>query len=86
MEKMVAKILDELKDKYSKCPPEITDLVFLEIEKNHLKRYYKLVKIGTKNKLNSNIGKYIKAHWSLNDLDRCYSPKSQLIKSYMRHS
>jgi hypothetical protein len=87
MRKIIEEILDGvLKHLKNNCPRDITDLVFLEIEKNHMDRYNHLVKVKTKHMLNKNIGKYIKEYWSLINIGICNSPKSHLINSYTEHS
>jgi hypothetical protein len=69
-----------------KCPPDITDLVFLEIEKDYIARYNYLAGESTPESLNKNIAKYIKAYWHLKNIGTCDKPKSKLISSYTEHS
>ena len=75
---------NQLRSLRRKCPANITDLVFLEIEKNYMKEYNNLdSQVGY---VNSIIGKHIREHWSLKKTGRCNSPQSTLIKSYEEHS
>jgi len=69
-----------------KCPPDITDLVFLEIEKDYIGRYTHLAKDNNQATLNKNIGKYIKSYWHLKNIGTCNTPKSKLLTEYTEHS
>lgn len=68
------------------CPADITDLVFLEIEKHHMLFYNLAVKNKGVEQINQFIGKTIREHWDLKNLGRCNTPKSKLITSYEKHS
>jgi hypothetical protein len=77
----------------SNCPPDITDLVFLEIEKNFMKVYETCIfksKFGNSKKgrgeINKKIGRLIKLFWDLKNLKKEHHPYSNLIKSYTIHS
>lgn len=63
------------------CPEDITDLVFLEIEKDEelLDEYNDLVKAKDRHTINTQIGKIIKDYWNLNNLGRCHNPESRGI-------
>ncbi|MFZ4590685.1 MAG: hypothetical protein ACOYN6_06785 [Ignavibacteria bacterium] len=69
-----------------KCPTDITDLVFLEIEKDYIARYNYLAAENTPETLNKSIGKYIKAYWHLKNVGTCSTPKSKLLTVYTEHS
>lgn len=69
-----------------KCPPNITDLVFLEIEKNYMEQYKSFVSRKNEATANQSIGKWIKEYWNLKNIGRCNNPVSQLISSYEKHS
>jgi len=75
---------NQLKSHRCNCPANITDLVFLEIEKNYMREYQMLV--SQKGKVNGVIGKRVKANWNLEDIGKCKHPKSTLIKVYKKHS
>jgi hypothetical protein len=66
------------------CPPNITDLVFLEIEKSYLNEYLHLVtsRGGNQGTVNQSIGKHVKKYWKLNNVVEGKLPVSKLIKSY----
>ena len=84
MKDAVKEILDtKLKHLRNNCPENITDLVFLEIEKSYLPVYKSNKNTSSINRL---IGKYIREYWDLKNLGRCNNPKSTLIKSYEKHS
>lgn len=84
---IVKTILDTtLKNKQFNCPSNITDLVFLEIEKHFIKEYKSALVDRSINALNSSIGKYIREYWNLRNTGRFKSPSSRLIKSYETHS
>jgi len=54
----VKKILDTTLVKYrSKCPMNITDLVFLEIEKNYMAEYEGVCSQSNKKSINQKIGR-----------------------------
>jgi hypothetical protein len=86
--KLITKeILDNHLKKYKNdCPPNITDLVFLEIEKNYLKDYEIARKKKNEFAINTAIGKFIKQYWNLQNCGKCNSPISKLINSYTKHS
>ncbi len=69
-----------------KCPPNITDMVFLEIEKDYITRYNHLAQEKSQDSLNKSIGKYIKAYWHLKSTGTGSKPKSKLISTYTEHS
>jgi len=69
-----------------KCPPDITDLVFLEIEKDYIGRYTYLAKENNQETLNKNIDKYVKAYWRLKNTGTCDKPKCTLLSKYTEHS
>ncbi len=69
-----------------KCPPDITDLVFLEIEKDYIGRYNHLAEVKTPESVNKSIAKYIKSYWHLKSTGTCKTPKSKLLTSYTEHS
>lgn len=69
-----------------KCPPNITDLVFIEIEKDYIGRYNHLVEVKSQEVLNKSIGKYIKSYWRLKNIGICNTPTCKLLTSYTEHS
>jgi hypothetical protein len=69
-----------------KCPPNITDLVFLEIERRHMSEYESAVNHKGTDTINKFIDKFIREHWNLKNLGRNNSPSSRLITSYELHS
>ncbi len=71
-----------LKKHVSKCPPNITDLFFLELEKQYSAEYERIVELYTDRRINPMLGRYVKKEWDLENLDRCNNPKSKYIKSY----
>ena len=85
----VAEILDGRLSTYRhSCPENITDLVFLEIEKdnNLMVRYRDWECSYSTLSVNQAIGRFVKLHWNLENLNRETRPKSSLIKSYRKHS
>jgi hypothetical protein len=87
MKEIIEKILNTtLKQFRGNCPLDITDLVFLEIEKSFLSNYERGAKVNGIDKLNIFIGKHIKEYWHLKNEGRCNSPRSRLITSYEKHS
>ena len=87
MKSVIEKILDtKLKHLRRNCPKNITDLVFLEIEKSYLPSYENAIKYKGSDTINRFIGKYIRQYWNLNNLGRHNNPVSYLIKSYEKHS
>ncbi len=87
MKRVIESILDtELRNYRRTCPPNITDLVFLEIEKSYMKDYQDACSLKDAASVNKMIGKIIKDHWSLQNTGRCNSPVSKLISSYEKHS
>ena len=87
MEFIIREILDtKLKHFKMNCPDNITDLVFLEIEKYFLPSYENAIKYKGADTINKFIGKYIRQYWDLNNLGRCNNPKSRLISSYEKHN
>lgn len=86
---IVKEILDKQLTVYkNNCPPNITDLVFREIENNP--NYKKIYDFARKNRsiyaVNPTIGKTIRVHWKLQNLDECIKPNIHLINSYTKHS
>jgi hypothetical protein len=71
-----------------RCPPDITDLVFLEIERNRglLRQYEQYVGTYGLRRTNISIGGMIRKHWDLQNLGRCSSPRSRLIGAYEKHA
>lgn len=69
-----------------KCPENITDLVFLEIEKDYIGRYNYLAELKSPESVNKSIGKYIKSYWHLKNAGTCDKPKSKLLTSYTKHT
>jgi hypothetical protein len=87
MKAVIKEILDtKLNHFRHKCPIDITDLVFLEIEKSYLPRYESAINHKGANTINIFIGKFIREYWNLENLGRCNSPRSRLITSYEKHS
>jgi hypothetical protein len=87
MNKIVEEILDtKLKRFKYNCPLDITDLVFLEIEKSYLTLYEARVKSKGKTYINRIIGAKIKDYWRLDNGSVCKHPKSRLIGRYLEHS
>src|ERR1035438_7263985 len=86
MKDVVEEILNtKLKRFKHNCPLDITDLVFLEIEKSYMHLY----KIHAKKKgtrvINRIIGGRVKEYWNLEKRGICKRPKSILIGSYEEH-
>jgi DNA replicative helicase MCM subunit Mcm2 (Cdc46/Mcm family) len=89
MFKLAEEILDNRLSKYKdNCPKNITDLFFIEIEKDEklLKEYNALAKMKDKHTLNSQLGKVITKYWNLKNKGECSKPKSSLINYYEKHS
>lgn len=87
MKYFICEILDtKLKQFRRNCPQDITDLVFLEIEKSYMPTYNNAIKLKGVDHINQFIGKTVKEHWDLKNLGRCNHPKSKLITSYELHS
>lgn len=87
MEAIVRIILDSTLAKHrSKCPMNITDLVFLEIEKNFRKEYEACILTTGKGEINKKIGRLVRVYWDLKNINYERNPKSELIKSYTKHS
>jgi len=87
MKQRITEILDtKFKHLRRNCPTDITDLVFLEIEKSYMPFYELAVKHKGADPINQFIGKTVREHWDLKNLGRCNSPKSKLITSYEKHS
>ena len=86
--RLVKEILgDNLKHLRHDCPEDITDRVFLEIENNPelFQRYRQLISSRTQHSINAAIGKHVIITWNLDNIGRCYKPRSKLIKSYEKH-
>jgi hypothetical protein len=87
LKNIVVEILDtKLKQFKYNCPLEITDLVFLEIEKSYLPLYKARVKQQSAKIINRCIGAKVKEHWNLENKGICKWPKSKLIGHYLKHS
>ena len=69
-----------------KCPSDISDLVFLEIEKDYIGRYNYLAELKSPESVNKSIEKYIKSYWKLKKIGVCNTPKCKLLTSYTEHS
>lgn len=85
---LVSDVLDVfLKDIKAEVPQDITDRVFLIIEKSYiLNQVYNALAVERgKNSVNKTIGKLIKAHWDLTNTGISKKPKSKLIQSYTKH-
>lgn len=85
---LISNILDnELNHYRNKCPENITDLVFLEIQNNQklLEEYRSIGKKIGFILANQYIGKLIKNYWNLENLGRYSNPQSKLIDSYEKH-
>ncbi|MFH1395637.1 MAG: hypothetical protein ABIH09_05725 [Candidatus Omnitrophota bacterium] len=69
----------------------ITDRIFLSIQNDNdlMAEYLDLLDKHKDNidlkTLNSNIGKYIKEIFNLENIDECDKPKSTLIRTFTRH-
>ncbi len=63
--------------------PNITDLVFLEIEKRFMRLYIQARRRNSR--VNLQIGKHIKQYLGVGNIGRNWNPKSKLIKSYILH-
>jgi hypothetical protein len=82
----IEEILDKNLHGYkNNVPQNITDLVFLEIEKHFMSEYLHACSQSNNYVINSKIGKIVRIYWDLNNLGRCYNPKSKLIQSYELH-
>ncbi len=87
IEKRAEEIMNTTLRKYRRdCPVNITDLVFLEIEKYYLDEYEKAMQYKDQETINRVIGKTIREYWGLKNLGRNHYPKSRLIKSYEEHA
>ena len=87
MREIVKEILDtKLRYLRSKCPIDITDLVFLEIEKSYIPAYERAINYKGMDNINKFIGKFVREYWNLRNLGRCNNPRSRLITSYEKHS
>jgi hypothetical protein len=92
MKQFIEEIMDtRLKHLRNACPSNITDLVFLEIEKSYREFYQLAVKNKGgdpegKRTINKFIGKVVREHWDLKNLGVCNNPQSILIESYEKHS
>jgi transcriptional regulator with XRE-family HTH domain len=86
MNKIVEEILDTKLSHFKyNCPLDITDLVFLEIEKSFLTLYKAKVKNQGSKLINRTIGAKVKEHWNLENRGICKRPKSKLIYQYLEH-
>jgi hypothetical protein len=71
-------------DKFCK---ELTDLVFQYIENDtELKQDYQEFESGELHAVNQALGKKIKERFGVENLERSNQPKSNLIKSYTKHT
>lgn len=87
MKQIIEEILDtKLGHLRMKCPENITDLVFLEIEKSYMHAYEQSVRARGQDTINKFIGKYVREYWVLKNIGRCKNPESNLISSYEMHS
>lgn len=89
MLKLTEEILDKRLSKYRhNCPEDITDLFFIEIEKDEelLKEYNDLVNAKGSHSLNPQFGKLIAKYWNLENQGKCTNPRSNLISFYEKHS
>ena len=69
MEAIVRRILNTTLAKHrSKCPMNITDLVFLEIEKNFMKEYSACILTSGRGEINRKIGRLVRVYWDLNNI------------------
>ena len=74
---------DDLAHLKKDCPYDITDRVFLIIERKYFRIYSAMCSAAGKDKVNSYIAGRCKLHWNLmNTGRRCTEPESSLIKSY----
>jgi len=70
---------------------DVTDKIFLMIQNDNklMREYLDLLNRHKENidldTLNRNIGKYIKNHLNLGNMDECKNPKSTLIRTFTRH-
>jgi len=81
-------ILDnQLRRFRNNTPSDITDKVFLEIEKNPQLRsqYNNAVRRSSQHTVNMRIGREVRIYWDLPNTGRNYSPQSSLIESYTEH-
>jgi hypothetical protein len=84
---IVQEILDnQLNYHKNNCPLDITDLVFLEIERNYLQDYTSARRNRSEYAVNTVIGKFIRQYWNLQNVGKCKNPRSKLINSYTKHS
>jgi len=87
MKHIIVVILNDKLRKYRcSCPHNITDLVFLEIEKTYKREYDAACEQKGQDNINRIIGKWIKDEWGLQNIGRCDTPVSELITSYEMHS
>lgn len=65
----------------------ITDNFFLRIEHSRslYRDYRRLLRFYRVDVLNKRIGRWVKEHWGLDNLNECDRPKSTLIKTYTMH-
>lgn len=63
-------------------PRNITDQVFVEIEKNHRARYDSIIAQYDSRVVNQYVGRLVKAITMLKVIGRNTKPRSKLIKSY----
>jgi len=82
----IDKVIKSFNEKISE---DVTDRIFLMIEHNEeLMREYRELANSDKSKrgLNSRLGRLIREEFHLQNIGRCYAPRSKLIHSYERHS
>jgi hypothetical protein len=67
--------------------PKVTENIFVSLEKDpdFLKRYEDLVKVHGKRKINTMIGKSVKAVYGLSNTGRKKASRTTLIKSFTLH-
>lgn len=83
---IVEHILDTtLKEFRYNCPSDITDKVFIEIQKEYMYSYENECRHRGTHATNTMIGKHVRYYWGLKNLGRCNSPRSSLITSYEMH-
>ena len=79
MRSVIEEILNtRLRHLRNNCPVDITDIVFLEIEKSYMDRYESAVNYKGADTINKFIGKLVREYWDLRNLGRCNHPRSKL--------
>ncbi|MBI5877383.1 MAG: hypothetical protein HZB53_07015 [Chloroflexi bacterium] len=87
MDELIGVVDYNLRTFRGRYPIDVTDQVFVAIETNpsQLRLYKSAVKEKGQDVVNKRIGKLVKKLTGLNNLGRCNSPRSKLIKSYEKH-